>query len=300
VNQSPTLLSALVAVATSSLAARHLDELMQHPAAPNLYWSLTDLPQPFIDFRAAYQGERLMAYGSFPGLPASPADELKPLTPEQVDNYVRLLIALNPGNLPVPQELYKYHIGLDMARKHEKAKQALVDAGWPRDKVEKIPHIQVGVLQGFVEYDRQLDEAVKWSNFPYWQAEPALRELNKRRPRRDRVPGPDEPAVPIADSLGSDLGRMMYVRTRVERKFAALRCLEAIRLYAAGHDGKLPAALDDIKEVPIPVDPFTGKPFEYHRTGDRATLYADSHAPPTRGRTANPQEALYYEIVMKR
>src|SRR5262249_44669151 len=95
-------------------------------------------------------------------------------------------------------------------------------------------------------------------------------------------------------------GRIYFARARTERKFAALRCLEAIRLYAVRHDGKLPMRLDQIKEVPVPVDPFTGKPFEYEATGDRATLYSAARAAPVPGQKPNPQLALLYEIPLKR
>ena len=54
---------------------------------------------------------------------------------------------------------------------------------------------------------------------------------------------------------------------------AAIRVGEALRLYAHEHSGQLPAALDDVKEVPLPIDPMTGKMFEYHRQADdQATL----------------------------
>ena len=39
-------------------------------------------------------------------------------------------------------------------------------------------------------------------------------------------------------------------------------------------DGKLPASLDDVTEVPIPVNPFTGKAFGYRLEGDTAVLEA--------------------------
>ena len=62
-----------------------LEELIQQPDAPNLYWSLTDLPRPFIDLREPMQGERVMAYGNFPGMAEMAADlNAKPMTPEQV------------------------------------------------------------------------------------------------------------------------------------------------------------------------------------------------------------------------
>ena len=62
---------------------------------------------------------------------------------------------------------------------------------------------------------------------------------------------------------------------RMDRALAAMRCIEALRLYAAAHDGELPATLDDIKEVPIPLNPVTGKPFGYHLEGKTAVLDAE-------------------------
>jgi hypothetical protein len=59
---------------------------------------------------------------------------------------------------------------------------------------------------------------------------------------------------------------------RLDQRVAALRVVEAIRLYAAFHDGKLPEELNQVTEVPVPDDPATGKPFEYRRDGAAAVL----------------------------
>jgi len=50
-----------------------------------------------------------------------------------------------------------------------------------------------------------------------------------------------------------------------------LRCVEALRIHAAEHDGKLPVSLADIK-LPLPVDAVTGKPFVYKLDGATAIL----------------------------
>ena len=50
-----------------------------------------------------------------------------------------------------------------------------------------------------------------------------------------------------------------------------LRIVEALRLYTSSHEGKLPARLTDVG-VPMPVDPVTGKPFDYDAEGDTAAL----------------------------
>ena len=60
-----------------------------------------------------------------------------------------------------------------------------------------------------------------------------------------------------------------------------LQIVEALRLIDAT-DGKLPDRLEDIRAVPIPIDPITGKAFEYTLELDRAILYAPP--PPRRSR----------------
>jgi hypothetical protein len=41
---------------------------------------------------------------------------------------------------------------------------------------------------------------------------------------------------------------------------------------AAASSGALPRQLDDITDTPVPQDPKTGKPFDYHVQGDVAIL----------------------------
>ena len=61
------------------------------------------------------------------------------------------------------------------------------------------------------------------------------------------------------------------VQGRFEQRVALLCNIEAIRMYAAAHDGKFPDTLD-ASGVPVPADPFTGKSFSYTRDGTIATL----------------------------
>jgi hypothetical protein len=60
-------------------------------------------------------------------------------------------------------------------------------------------------------------------------------------------------------------------QARLEQRIALLRVIEAIRMHAAEHHGQLPATLADIA-VPLPDDPFTGKPFGYELDGATAKL----------------------------
>jgi hypothetical protein len=301
VGRGPTMICPLVGMAIAQLAAGEIDLLIQQPGAANFYWALSDLPQPVIDLRPAFQGERLLVYGTFPYVPQSPnAPETHVLTTDEIKKALQLILDAQEGNLFAPAPVYKTYLALDIQQKHERAKRELVEVGWPSAKLDQMPHIEVALLHGLLEYDRNLDEAAKWLNLPYWQAEPMLAGLGKKYQTVRGLTRPDAASIPLAALISSAYGRIYFARARTERKFAALRCLEAIRLYAARHDGKLPLRLDQIKEVPVPVDPFTGKPFEYEATGDRATLYSAARAAPVQGQKANPQLALLYEITLKR
>jgi len=87
---------------------------------------------------------------------------------------------------------------------------------------------------------------------------------------------------------------MRMIQRRANTRLNALQCLEAIRHYAATHEGQLPEALSDISDVEIPKDLMSGKAFEYHRTTTGATLQS---AIPEGG---NERDAVHYEIVLKK
>ena len=89
---------------------------------------------------------------------------------------------------------------------------------------------------------------------------------------------------------------------RNDRRIAVLRVIELLRIYGASHDGKLPEQLADIAEVPIPIDPVTGLPFDYRLEGGKAILTGPTlrdaplnyeitmTSPETRIRTSTPYQ----------
>src|SRR5262249_39386089 len=48
----------LVGLSVADLALDTLEEMVQQPDCPNLYWALTDLPGPLVDLRKGFQGGR--------------------------------------------------------------------------------------------------------------------------------------------------------------------------------------------------------------------------------------------------
>jgi hypothetical protein len=165
---APTLIQGLVGIAIAALNLSRIDKWIQSDNAPNLYWALEDLPQPFVDINKAIKIE---------------TDNLK--------NYNILL----------------------------------------RKQFEK-------------------------------QLKPAHDQVRKQM-------------------------------NHVDRKIAALQCIEALRLYAGTHDGKFPEKLADVTDTKVPVDPVTKKQFSYKSTDSEAVLELEG----TKG--SDGRDAVRYEIKLK-
>ncbi len=287
----------MVATAIANIGAGNVEKILEHPQAPNLYWALANLPRPFIDLGLALEGDKLAMWSGFPGLSTSATDpNAGPLPEDKVGQFGTILTERGLLNIDLPRDflpplvrqipglqqavsrssksLGMYHFGQEIQRRHEGAKRTLIAACRPRDKVEQMPPLQVALLHAGLETERVVDEARKWQTFPYWQSAPALAEL-RRKLERSQSLLPDAPALPLGRMILPALSKTFYARARIERQLVALQCVEAVRLYAATHDGRLPPALSAIKDVPIPVDPMTGRAFDYELLGDRATLCAE-------------------------
>jgi hypothetical protein len=299
VADQPSLSCAFLGMAIASMMEARLEELIQQPDAPNLYWALTDLPQPFIDLHKPMQGERLRDYGNFPGVAEAAADlNAKPWTTEQVLKGANLRALFEMEHGPALSSADTAALAVYVVSRHETAKKRLIKQGRPKELVDAMPHLQVAMLDSFLQYDQLFDDALKCQNLPYWEALPLLKETDKRRllALDDAVQHRGGPAIPIYALLLPTLSKAIVIRVCNDRRIAVLRCVEAVRLYAAAHDGKLPSSLGEIKDAPAPIDPVTGKAFDYKLVGDRAFLSCT----PFPGQLADNANTPTFELILKK
>jgi hypothetical protein len=288
--QSATMIGGLVGVAVARQMADQVIELLQSPGSPNLYWALTDLPRPLIDLRTALQSERFLAYSLLPPLADAGLDiRTTPLSIQQLQERLQQVM----GNPPNDRTEFRLFLIAATAKAYPEAKQHLLAQGLKPETVEAMPHLQVVFLFSLAEYDRLYDDILKWQGLPYWQASKGL-EKAMNAVQEDRAKAANLERIPLASYLIPAVQKVFSVTTQLDRQLAALRCIEAIRLYAAGHEGKLPAALSEITEVPIPVDPMTGKDFDYKMEENKATL----SAPPPAGEKPWRGNHLKYELTL--
>lgn len=94
--------------------------------------------------------------------------------------------------------------------------------------------------------------------------------------------------------MESSFDRVQQLMRRLDSQVAALGTIEALRHYAATHNGSLPTQLDDISEIKVPADLTADQPFAYRLEGSKAVLEA---SPPKSGRS---RDAVRYEITVAR
>jgi hypothetical protein len=155
-----------------------------------------------------------------------------------------------------------------------------------------MPSIQVVAIHSYKLYEQARDDIFKWAALPYWQASKGMAE-SERHPGVgwDKLKG----GIPFANVLPA-INTGFYVPARVERRLNVVQYIEAIRLYAANHNGTLPPSLEAITEAPVPIDPATGKFFEYRVDGSTATLTAPG---PPRYESI-PEFKIRYELKLAR
>jgi hypothetical protein len=292
VGDGPTFIQALVGTAVANRMIVQLEELLRQPGAPNLYWGLTDLPRPFIDLHRPIQGEKLWLFGTWPELREANNPYLSPRQRERLQVIADQLVSENfEPNRKSDVEVRLATITL-VAKAYPEAKRALVAAGRKPEEIEALPTVQVVLLAALRDFEHHRDDAFKWMALPYPEARPGLERAQQAlKETRVRYAG-----IPIAATFLPATIKVYSASTRIDRRIAALRCVEAIRLYAAAHEGKLPATLADVKEVPIPTDPMTGKGFDYKVNGDTATISAG----PPPGEPASGPNTLIYELTLRK
>jgi hypothetical protein len=274
VSEAPGLIAALTGIGICNVMLDVATELIQRTDSPNLYWALTCLPQPFVDIRKVTDDEMGFLLAMFPIL----HDVESSRTPEQWNIAARKQFdslqewgLLGSSRLPSPWALSAKVLEL-----YPTAKRRLIAGGRPAASVESMPVLQVVLIdnrQVFVEYRDALQH---WMLVPYWQGHGKVVEAEKRRAGEL-----EQGFLPLSEVMPWFGGGWMAV-ARTDRKIAALRVIEAIRLHAAAHQGQPPRQLSDIDEVPVPPDPATGRPFEYAVAKKQVVLTAsplseDSH-----------------------
>lgn len=319
--ENPTHAANQVGLFVAHSALDVLEEMVQQPGCPNLYWALTELPTPLVDLRKGFQGERSLLETEFRSLRADAVmstEELEKVVSRLSGaiGFARMQAGLPPHKLQAEliartkdaekvrtirdrllQEylsalanrrlLPENRFGLvNRMRGQETARAVfdrLLELGQAKDLIRRFSTLQVILLEEKREFAIYSDERMKLLALTPWQID-KLGSTELERGSNCLLAALLPSVIPARRAQG-----------RLEQRIALLRHIEALRLYAADHEGKLPDKLSDIS-APLPNDPFTGKVFVYRVEGTTAHLQNNL----TRGKKKNAEYNVHYEVTLEK
>lgn len=266
------LMQCVVGVGDDKMMLDVVAELQQSPGAPNLYWALANLPTPLIDARSAFAIQR---YWSMEQVPMFAGQHIEQVEPKILrDFYYRVRGQEDQsGDTSLEARVAKW---MEMVAHYCAARQYLSSIGVRIDTIDQMPVESLLAINWINEAQAWNDDVYKWLALPYWQSHAAIEKAEETLAANDSAQA--NPLMSFSPGVAAALKQIVHV----ERQRAMLQTIEAIRAYAKLHLGKLPQSLNDLTETPVPLDPMTGKPFQYRADRTSATLAPDEEeAKPT-------------------
>jgi hypothetical protein len=253
------LVQALVAVGIESVMLHDANELVQAKNAPNLYWGLANLPRSMVDLRAVMEMDTAAVFFTFPEL----KDHPEQLSAVRSRDLLSRLAMYSHGS-PTAEDSAAALV--HMMKVYPAAKERLTRAGLKPQEVENLAANSVVLAYDVAQYRQQGQEFIKWAGLPPWDSLPGLRAAGDRIQAERQDYNALTLLLPNFHNAGLQIAR-------VDRELAMMMCVEAIRAYAASHDSKPPPNLEALSpQTPAPVDPMSGKAFEYQAKENVLTL----------------------------
>jgi hypothetical protein len=288
-----TLIHSLVGIAIQGITGEQTKALIACENSPNLYWALTDLAAEPIDLRQAMSYESKFWEFTIHELPDL---DRRVFTPQEMaaiaEKMQRIMTFTSPRSRSakangIEQELAVFAGAVAL---YPQAKSYLLANHFTPEKIEAMPITQVVLLSWWKQFDEVRDNYFKWLS------------LSNSELRRYHLHGMLDFRAAESEGKGGVFTLLLpaiqaafQATNRSQRQIEILRVVEALRMHAAEH-GSWPESLDRITMVPVPLDPWTEKPFFYSLKGDVAIVEMAPNPPPAGGLRVNQR----YELTLRK
>ncbi len=264
--------SLLVGNAIAGIAWEDALDVVQMPQAPNLYWALATLPKPITPVRAAFAVEKELPFLQLK--PLQEVDETPRPTGYWFEFIDRILVQYNylaEATSGRPARLDRFTLVNLIGAGYPGARQYLIETeGLDSELVDSYPMAQVFFLAQKKYLEQAMDEQLKWSFLDYSSLRSNKKYSDHERRGREQSANLGWAAAP-AELVGPAILQVWESSIRIEASIALLQTIEAIRMYAAENENRLPHQLSALP-YPAPADPATGQPIKYQLDGETALL----------------------------
>ncbi|MGB0598942.1 MAG: hypothetical protein ACPGLY_19835 [Rubripirellula sp.] len=261
------LIGRLVGIAISDVMMNVVEEAIEQPGCPNLYWALSGLPsERLFDTKQALEFE-----SKFLSLLFDVGDPL-PDTPIGADaarvKIARLIKNASQGIGMVNSDAdsgggvgLQLTAGLYVVAATEPSRELLADTEQWAGRVDQLSSSEAVLRATVLKFNRIRDRWVAWLSLPaeFWDD-----YVIQRQAAFEDFESDDDPLLQLVNSLMPGVDAAQTAGLRARQKHHLLLSIEAIRMHA-GQTGKLPESLEMLNPVPAWRDAITGKPFEYER-----------------------------------
>ena len=295
VGEGSTLIEFLVGQAMASVMIGRVEDWIGRADSPNLYWSFTTLPKPFINPRLALDGEVRFQDSS---LPAIKEMERGPVSDDvatnTLTNWCKNLGGSGAELGGLGNLASNVGVATMAAVQAPGARKDLIARGIAKKDVDAMPPAQAVLLRSIYRHRDVWDDQVKCFSLPAHRAFVEMERI-ERMAKKAKAEAKDDALFAVMTLLYPAVQKVHFAHARFERRIALIRTLEAIRLQIAADGGRVPKSLDDVTVVAVPADPFLDRPFEYAAKDGGFTLTA----PPLPGTGRNMGEHVY-EVTLRK
>jgi len=264
------IVQSLIGIAIGGILDDQVLTLMAADKSPNLYWAMADLAAQPVDLRRAMSYETHMWEFTI--------HELADFGNRTLSNEDAAALAKRVWSMLTRMRTWSFkETGVeDVAilawtiQTYPEAKKYLLSHGYDEAKIDAMPLVQTALVYRWKQYLYLRDDYFKWILLPDDEMRGSIRQGHERV----EVQIKSGTGVPFSQELPV-LRASIQATWRAERHIRMIQLIEALRMYAA-ENGRWPEKLDDIIEVPVPIDPWSQKPFEYAVKDGVALLEAPS------------------------
>ncbi len=264
------LIGRLVGFAISGMMMGVIEEAIQQPECPNLYWALANLPvdrlfeiRDSIEYESVLVGKILDGVENLPDHPIG-AEAAR----EQIRRIVRESQMMLDGTQESHAAMSQLLGGLYVVSLAEPSRELLAQTPQWRDRAAELSAPEAVLRAAQLRLERARDRWVAWSMLPPEFSQEYAKELEDSIGDNGSTDVLEKLVLMLTPAV--DAAQRAALRSRQQRN--QLIALEALRMHAAV-TGELPATIDKLRPVPTWDDPLGHQPFGYTReSATQATL----------------------------